>query len=80
MKPVSFLAIISVLLLAALGLTACNNGEPQIGDPRIHFDQKTVDLGIIPPGDSIDFSFNFTNMGNAPLIIDDVKIKTMEGC
>jgi hypothetical protein len=80
MKRIVPISILSVLLLVALGLIACNGSEPPTGEPRIHFDQETVDLGVIPPGYAIDHSFHFTNVGNARLIIDDVKIKTLEGC
>ncbi len=81
MKRIVPISILSVLLLVALGLTACDGSEPPTGQPRIHFDQETVDLGVIPPGDAIDYSFNFTNVGDAPLIIDKhVHIKTLEGC
>ena len=80
MKRIVPISILSVLLLVALGLTACDGSEPSTGEPRIHFDQETVDLGVIPPGYAIDYSFNFTNVGDAQLIIDDVKIKTLEGC
>jgi hypothetical protein len=81
LKHITIVAILSVLLLAALGLTACNGSEPSTGEPRIHFDQETVDLGVIPPGDAINYSFHFTNVGDAPLIVDKhVHIKTLEGC
>jgi hypothetical protein len=70
-----------VLLLATLGLTACGGSDPSAGQPAIHFDQETVDVGNVSPGVALDYSFRFTNEGDAPLIVDDdVAIKTLEGC
>ena len=81
MKRIVPISILSVLLLVALGLTACDDSEPSTGEPRIHFDQETVDLGYISSGEAIDYSFHFINEGDAPLIVeDDVGIKAMEGC
>ena len=54
--------------------------EPSTGQPVIHFDQEIVDVGIVPAGFVLDYSFNFTNEGDAPLIINDVGIKVLEGC
>jgi len=81
MKRIIPMSILSVLLLVTLGLTACGGSEPTTGQPVIHFDQETVDVGNVSPGVALDYSFRFTNEGDAPLIVDDdVAIKTLEGC
>ncbi len=80
MKRIVLISFLSVLLLVTLGLTACGDSEPSTGQPVIHFDQEIVDVGIVPAGFVLDYSFNFTNEGDAPLIINDVGIKVLEGC
>jgi hypothetical protein len=80
MKRIVPISILSVLLLVTLGLTACGGSEPTTGQPVIHFEQEIVDVGIIPTGSVLDYSFNFTNQGDAPLKINDVGIKVLEGC
>ncbi|MCK4964797.1 MAG: DUF1573 domain-containing protein [Dehalococcoidia bacterium] len=68
------------VLLAAVGLTACGGNGSPTGQPSIHFDEEYVDEGNVSPGMPLDYSFHFTNEGDAPLIIDDVKIQVIEGC
>ncbi len=81
MKRIVPISILSVLLLVTLGLTACGGNGATAGQPAINFDQETVDAGTVPPGVALVYSFNFTNGGDAPLIVDDdVAIKTLEGC
>lgn len=43
----------------------------QFGDsfPVLKFDQDTVDFGTVVEGDTVRYDFNFTNVGNNPLII-----------
>lgn len=81
MKRIVLMSGLSVLLLVSVGLTACGGNGSSTGQPLIHFDQDTVDVGTVPPGVALDYSFHFTNEGNAPLIVDDdVGIKVLEGC
>lgn len=81
MKCIFPISIFSVLLLVTLGFIACGGSELSTSHPVIHFDQEIVDVGIVPAGSELDYSFNFTNEGDAPLIVDDdVSIKTLEGC
>ena len=80
MKRMILILSLSVLLLAAVGLLACRGNGSLTGQPRIHFDEDFVDAGIVPPGVSLNYTFNFTNEGDAPLIINDVGIKVLEGC
>jgi len=80
MRRMAVMISLSVLLLAAVGLTACGGNGSATGQPRIHFGNVSVDVGTVPPGDRLDYIFHFTNEGDAPLIIDDVKIVAVEGC
>lgn len=81
MKRVVPISILGVLLLVTMGLTACGGNETSTGQPRIHFVQESVDLGNISPGVAIDYSYHFTNEGDAPLIVDDdVGITVLAGC
>ena len=48
--------------------------------PRISFDQEYLHLGQATPDQRIDCTFTFENVGDAPLLIHEVKRKTLEGC
>lgn len=80
MRRMAVMISLSVLLLAAVGLTACGGNGSATGQPSIHFDEEYVDAGNVSPGVPLDYSFHFTNEGDAPLKIDDVKIQVIEGC
>ena len=81
MKRIVPISILSLLLLVTLGLTACGGSESTTGQPVIHFDQENVDVGTVPPGVALDYSFHFTNEGDAPLIVDaDADVDIVEGC
>jgi hypothetical protein len=81
MKRISLISSVIMILLVAVILTACGGNGATAGQPSINFDQETVDIGNVSPGVALVYSFNFTNGGDAPLIVDDdVAIKTLEGC
>lgn len=46
--------------------------------PKIVFIEDVHDFGKVPQGPQIQYNFNFTNKGNAPLIID--RVQTSCGC
>jgi len=84
-------ALVLVLALLLALAPACGNGEgeepgvtPTPGvtpaQPRIFFYEDSVDVGKIPPGEALDYTFRFVNMGDAPLVIEDVSAKALEGC
>jgi len=79
-KPVSIKAIVFLVLFSLLGLmllAACSQQGPQ---PRIHFDQDVVNAGNISFGERLTYTFQFSNTGNATLIIGNVSAKALEGC
>ena len=77
----SVIAILLVTVGLAVGLAVIGGNGASAGQPVINFDQENVDAGTVPPGVALVYSFNFTNGGDAPLIVDDdVAIKTLEGC
>lgn len=43
------------------------------GSPDIEFEKKTHDFGEIPQGQDAAYSFKFTNTGDAPLTLKNVK-------
>jgi hypothetical protein len=51
------------LLLASFSMLA----------PGVRFDKTEHDFGTIPQGDPVSCEFTFTNDGDAPLILTDVK-------
>ena len=79
-KLVSGKAILFLVLFSLVGvvlLTACSQQEPQ---PRIHFDQDYVDAGTIPFGERLTYTFDFSNTGDAPLVMGNVSAEAPEGC
>ena len=74
--------ILSMLMLAAVALSACgqSNTIQTQGQPRLSFTQDSVDLGKIPPGVAMDYTFHLKNVGDAPLVIKNVSARALEGC
>jgi len=70
--------LFSVLLAAGLAFGVqnveaqqANNGAA--GQPQISFEKTTHDFGKIPQGENASYSFKFTNNGDAPLVLKNVK-------
>jgi len=79
-KPVCGKAIVFLVLFSLVGimlLAACSQQGPQ---PRIHFDKDYVDAGNISFGQRLTYTFDFSNTGNATLIIGNVTDQALEGC
>jgi hypothetical protein len=79
-KPRSVKAIVFLVLFSLVGvvlLAACSQQGPQ---PRIHFDRDYVDAGNISFGERLTYTFDFSNTGNATLIIGNVSAQALEGC
>jgi hypothetical protein len=60
--------------------SASQAGEPFSGGPRLHFPVESVDLGQVPFNQHVQYAFTATNAGDAPLNIEDVQVKMLEGC
>ena len=50
------------------------------GGPAMSFDVKSVDFGDVPLNTPVSYAFPFTNTGDATLQVEDVQVKTLEGC
>lgn len=48
--------------------------------PAIDFPVTEVDFGQIPLDTPVSYAFEFANVGDAPLQIEDVQVKILEGC
>jgi len=90
-KLIATSALVLVLALLLALAPACGNGEgeepgvtPTPGmtpaQPRIFFYEDSVNVGKVPPGVSLDYTFHFKNVGDAPLVIEDVETRALEGC
>jgi hypothetical protein len=50
------------------------------GGPAMFFDATSVDFGDVPLDTPVSYAFEFANTGDATLQIEDVQVKTLEGC
>jgi len=50
------------------------------GGPAMAFDVTSVDFGDVPLDTPVSYAFPFANRGDATLQIEDVQVKTLEGC
>ena len=82
MKGIILILGLSMLLLAVVVLPACGRSSPvpTLDQPRIYFIQDSVDVGKISPGVALDYTFHFKNVGDAPLVIEGVSARALEGC
>ena len=53
---------------------------PRAGGPAMAFDVTSVDFGDVPLDTPVSYAFPFANRGDATLQIEDVQVKTLEGC
>lgn len=70
MKKIALLLFVSVFTLS---LNAQDNTTEKKDGPAFKFDQETIDYGKIEKGSNGERVFVFTNIGTAPLIIENVK-------
>ncbi len=65
-----------LLSLSFTGLSAqeagANTTTPLVNGPEIRFDKLYFDFGTLKVGDEKEVTLIFTNVGNKPLILDDV--------
>jgi hypothetical protein len=62
-----------------------SNGEsraasPRIGGPAIRFPTTSVDFGQVPLDTPASYTFEFLNVGDDILRVEDVGVKMLEGC
>jgi len=57
-----------------------DEATPRGGGPAMSFDVKSVDFGNVPLNTPVSYAFEFANTGDATLQIEDVQVKTLEGC
>lgn len=65
----------TILLLAfsIFGLLSFSQNQPSKGGADIKFESLSFDFGTLKVGDVKVGTYTFTNIGNKPLILDDVK-------
>ena len=57
-----------------------DGATPRGGGPAMAFDVTSVDFGDVPLNTPVSYAFEFANTGDATLQIEDVQVKTLEGC
>lgn len=77
MRKFAFLITLFFVGAVAFAQEAQELTEPVDG-PKLKFEKKSHDFGDITQGDVVEYTFNFTNTGNAPVILSDVR--TTCGC
>ena len=82
MKRMFLILSLGMLMALAVVLAACGQSSPTTtqGQPRIVFYEDSVDVGKVPPGASLAYTFHFENLGDGPLVIEDVSVEALEGC
>lgn len=80
---VAVLALLAVLL-AACGAAPSVDPAPKVGSyqggPRLALDNKSLDFGNVSYNQEVKATFNLKNVGDQPLRIEKVDVKTLEGC
>ena len=76
MKRMFLILSLGMLMALAVVLAACGTQ----GQPRIYFYEDSADVGKVPPGASLNYTFRFKNVGDAPLVIEEVGAQALEGC
>ncbi len=65
----TLLLTLTMFMLVSFGFAQ----DSKQGGPEINFDKLVHDFGKIMQGDKAEYDFKFTNTGNEPLIISDVR-------
>lgn len=79
------------LLLVGLAVVACASTagpkveqgkavQPYAGGPRLALEQRSIDYGKVQFEKQVSASFDVKNVGDAPLTIRNVDVKTVQGC
>lgn len=79
MKIFKVIAILFAVAIAVQPVNAKKKKSDESGNPVISFAEQTHDFGIIPADKNfVSTEFEFTNTGNAPLVIIEAKAEC--GC
>ena len=79
MKTIKIVLVLFISILAVnMKAQRVNDEDPIPDGPQITFKKDVHDFGTIKEGDIVETKFEFTNTGNAPLLI--TKIKASCGC
>ncbi|TYZ06534.1 DUF1573 domain-containing protein [Hymenobacter lutimineralis] len=73
MKKVLVLALSLMLGGAAAQAQSTPAAATQAAGPQIQFAEMKYDFGVIKPGDVVDHTFTFKNIGTAPLVISNIQ-------
>ena len=50
------------------------------GGAKLHFSTTSTDLGLVPLGKEVGYTFSFANVGAKTLRIGDVNVRAVKGC
>ena len=50
------------------------------GGAKLHFSTTSTDLGLVPLGKEVGYTFSFANIGGKTLRIGDVNVRAVKGC
>ncbi len=84
--PLAALIIGGLLLIIGAVFAFSQSSKPKAmievnGSPSLRVDQEKVDLGNVKLGQTVQVSFELTNMGDQPLRFNEVPyIEVKEGC
>lgn len=71
------LTVLGTLALV-VGLSACQavpGQRPATDGPRLSFQERSHDFGAVSASQQVEHRFAFTNTGNRPLQVDDVRLE-----
>ena len=82
---------LAVVVLVGLALGACaSNAAPKVeqgkpaqtyaGGPRLALEQRSIDYGKVQFNQQVSAAFDVKNVGDRPLTIQKVDVKTVQGC
>ncbi len=72
----TFFIASTFLFISVLGLNAQATNAEQSWIPTVEFEKLKHNFGSIPEGPKAEYDFNFTNTGNAPIIV----VTAQAGC
>ena len=82
---------LALVVLVGLAVAACaSNAAPKVdqgkavqpyaGGPRLALEQRSIDYGKVQFNQQVSATFDAKNVGDRPLTIQKVDVKTVQGC